>query len=289
MKYVALISTFLLVATLQLTQGNEWGGRCQCSNGGRRSTCGYNSSSYQVGCGGTNQYLQCNNNICSNQTCPTNQVWNSTQGACAACATGYQLSNNSQHCVCARGTSTQYNFFNESCIACPTNSVVQQYSCSCSNTTVFDPNTYACRACPVSSVMEGQFCKCVNGTFWNAGAWQCQACPGTLSNVTDGSRYGNQRTKQICTCNGTNQIFYAQNVTCLTCPTSITTVQPKGKFQGCVCNIRGQYFNYTTSLCQCGGGVSLNANGTACQYSNGRSDGAQGQPVQGWDSEDDDK
>jgi len=275
MQFKCFITTIVLVAVVQLIECNQQkhgegqsnekqrghhaaitSRECQCPTKQHENPCSYNSSTFSVGCSGTNKYLLCNKNTCSNQTCSKGQVWSTTAGECAACSTGYQLSADNEKCVCNKGTILKGN----SCEPCAKGATIQQYKCFCPNTTVFDPNTYACRGCPASSVLKNGRCLCNRGTFWNAGAWQCQACPGTLSTVSE----GRHQNVLICTCNKPNQIFNEQKVACISCPAG-TTASVKGVRQECLCTIHGQFFNATSGLCQCPRGVPLNSAGTGCQ------------------------
>jgi len=259
MKFVAAISIVVLAISLELVscelgwgfgrgdssyEGSEEG--CKCVTG-RHNPCNFNASTYQIGCRGSNQYIQCNNLTCSNATCPANEVWNNTLGACATCPAGYQVRTDGQRCVCNTGTT--FNITSRACGACPKNAVIQTDRCFCPNTTVFDPLTNDCRVCPTSSIQEHARCDCVNNTFWNAAVWQCQGCPGEWVSV------GHRSKEQQCVCNGTNAIFNQLTVVCFTCPTGTTPSYDKS---ACECNIHGQYFDSTTNNCQCAPGHALN-------------------------------
>jgi len=215
--------------------------RCQCGSG-RRNPCSRNASTYQLGCRGTNQYLLCSNRTCSNRTCDSNQVWNSTLGACAQCLAGFHVSAKAQRCVCNQGT--RFNCTTGQCSPCPTGATVEADRCYCPNTTVYDRLTNACRACPAQSNQTREGCRCSKTTFWNAVAWQCQDCPGVWVNQTRG--VFSSRLTQKCVCNGTNQIFYQPTVTCFTCPTNTTASRTN---DACLCGNFGSRFNYTSGQC----------------------------------------
>jgi len=261
----------LAVLAISFTQqanchGGDFGGDfeegCTCGKAtlSRRSNpCYHNASTYQLGCFGTNQYLQCSNRNCSNQTCPTNQVWNLTQGACAACSTGYHVKADGQRCVCNEGTT--FNYSSRACAPCPTGATQLADNCTCPNTTVLDRRTNACRPCPANSIKTREGCRCVNNTFWNAEAWACQDCPGQWYNVSVGHR----RTVEVCLCNATaQQIFYLPTVSCFTCPTGTTASRDNSV---CLCSIRGQWFNYATGQCECQPEFQPNSAGNRCVWS----------------------
>jgi hypothetical protein len=232
---------------------------CRCRSGRLmgKSTCeGNTATGVQKGCRGTNKYLQCDAAVCSEKTCPVDQVWSGT--ACDLCPKGKHVRADGQRCVCDIGT--KLNRTTDLCsIPCPTGSNELNDSCKCPRNTLLDWNNNTCKVCPPESTQRDDECKCNDATprlYFQASTWSCIPCPGTVQTV------GTFFTRQKCTCTGAGQIFDRKSVTCFTCP----AIAPRDKDgDECKCTIRGQKFNMKDQTCNCEKGRELNAAKTACE------------------------
>jgi len=233
------------------------GGFCGCI-GGWWNPCRGVAGSRVLGCCNTNKYLQCTDQVCSNQTCPSGQVWNNTQSACAQCAAGMHVAANLQVCVCNQGTT--YNRTSKSCVKCATGSTQEADSCFCPATMSLDNTENACKVCPLGSTLNrDKKCQCNNVTqFWNVADWACQDCPGEW--LPRQSKRPWYRPGSKCQCNGTNQIFDRETVSCLTCPTGTTA----SRDNYCACPNQFQIFNKATNKCECKVGLVADSAGTGC-------------------------
>jgi len=233
------------------------GGKCTCR--GWWNPCRGVVGSLVLGCPNTNSFLQCNGATCSNQTCPSGQVWNKTQNACAACAPGMHVATNLQVCVCDQGKT----FRNRTCVDCPTDSIQEPDRCYCNGTKIFDKLKNACRDCPAGSTLDSwsRRCQCTNTTqIWSDADWACKDCPGEW--LPKRTRRPFWSPSSRCTCTGTNQVFDRQTVTCYTCPTGTTASRDNAN---CLCSDRFKFFNWTTKQCDCAKGLIPDpAGGTGC-------------------------
>jgi len=234
---------------------------CTCGTS-RRGPCWGQiaTSALQVGCAGTNSYLQCTGTVCAVATCPSGQVWNKTSNKCDVCRSDMQLSTDSQRCVCKAGTT--FNRMSNACVACPTGFVQNADNCTCPATMALDCMNKACKACPANSNLTRGRCVCSATQFWDAIDWVCKDCPGSWVNVSASRR----RVVQVCRCTGANQIFDRQNVKCFDCPTANPSTTADDDNDECKCNtgIRGQEFNMTTKACACERGQQPDATNTRC-------------------------
>jgi len=245
-------------------KGGPWGffgpfGKCQCSTWW--NPCKGVVGSKVMGCPNTNQFLQCNDAVCSNQTCPSGQVWNQAQNKCAECDKGMHVAANKQVCVCDQGTTLK----NRTCVDCPKDSVQEDDRCYCNVSKAFDYKNNACKDCPSGSTLRGFFkvrqCQCDNNTqFWNEADWACEDCPGEwLPKPKRG--FFNRQPAAKCTCTGTNQIFDRESVTCITCPPGTTASRDNSQ---CACQNRFQFFNTQTKACECVKWFVADSAGTGC-------------------------
>jgi len=231
---------------------------CTCSTGGHHDTCGRQSSTAKLPCPRSTSYFQCTGTSCAVQACPSGTVWNSTLSDCAACANGMHISSKGLGFSCACNSGTTFVPRNRSCVACPKNAVENDDNCTCAANSAFNARTYSCDVCPANSNYTRGRCVCSATQFPNAKTWTCDNCPGVWQNVTAGRR----GFKQVCVCNQPNNIFDLANVQCFLCPTGTTA--SKNNLQ-CLCSNNFQFFNMTTSACECPRGTALNTAGTACQ------------------------
>lgn len=227
---------------------------CRCSKNFCRGVVG----SLTRGCPNTNRFLQCNNEVCTNQTCPTGQVWDRTKNACSACDAGFHVATNLQVCVCNQGTT--FDPRTRACVACPTDSVQEGDRCYCNRSKVFDDKTNACRDCPTGSSLTRSQCQCNSTQFFNRHAWACQNCPGDWTPKPSSKRPFRLAPGAVCTCDATKgQIFDRDTVTCYTCPTGTTA-----KRDVCECSDSTQFFNMKTKACECREGFVANPSGAGC-------------------------
>jgi hypothetical protein len=231
---------------------------CSCT---RPNPCRRVSGTAVLGCPNTNKFIQCSGAVCTNQTCPSGQVWNKAQNACAACATGMHVAANLQACVCDKGTTLDP--ITKACVTCPTGSTQDPDRCYCSITTSYDPQTNACRACPATAtITRSQQCQCLStAPFFNAKAWTCNDCPGQWSPPKIVKKTVFNAPLQKCVCSGTNMIFDRPNVKCYTCPSGTTA-----SFDSCVCQNRLMVFNLDTEKCGCRKGYVADSAGTGCVF-----------------------
>jgi len=234
---------------------------CTCITGTRHATCGRVSptGTAKLPCPRSTSYFLCTGTSCGVQACPTDTVWNSTLSDCAACAAGMHIRSKGLGFSCACNSGTTFVPRNRSCVACPTNAVKNDDNCTCAVNYAFNARTYSCDACPPNSNYTRGRCVCSATLFPNVKTFTCNTCPGVWQNVTAGRR----GFKQVCVCNQPTNIFDRANVRCFPCPTGTTASTNNDE---CLCPPNSfQFFNMTSSACECERGTALNTAGTACQ------------------------
>jgi len=254
------------------TESGEWGSqgrggerkphqeetdRCSCT--GRWNPCTNVTGKEVKGCPGTNKYIECSGTACSNQTCPSGEVWNQTQKACAACPDGKQVSTNQQVCVCKTGSTMDYK--TRSCGPCPTGSVQEADRCYCKAPLALDIKDNACKECPQGSNMTHfQQCACTDKTlFWSEDDWACKPCPGKWVPETTPTKQPSAKPEERCTCTGTNEVFDRRAVKCVACPTGTTA-----RNNACKCPDLSQVYSQKSLACECREGMTKNPAGTGC-------------------------
>jgi len=263
MLSAVLLASMVVINVFADSQGDSLGdsqedgyGRCYCSTRYTSNVCAGTTGSTRQGCPNTNSFIQCTNAACAISQCPIGQVWNAALNTCAACPAGQVLSFNRMKCICSQGT--KYNPLTLACGPCPTGSVINGERCVCPRGLLLDKTQNACSPCPTSAPYKREEkCQCSDITlFWSQKTFSCEKCPGLLQQIPNGRR----APKNVCTCNGPNQIFDDDNVQCFTCPVGSTA------FRGdCLCSIPLQRFNEVTKVCECRLGMRLNAAQTACE------------------------
>jgi hypothetical protein len=193
---------------------------CTCTGRWNRNLCTGVTTSKMIGCQGTsNTYLLCTGSVCSNETCPANELWNVSTQACSPCPTGMHVAANNRQCVCNYGTT--YNETARGCSDCPLNATETNDYCFCPNTTSLDVIHNACKNCPSPSTISHGQCRCSNPTIWSSVSWSCINCPNGTEPDHD---------NDYCVCTGRFQMF---NMTAMACD--------------CV---PGWQMNTTTNACQ---------------------------------------
>jgi len=239
---------------------------CSCGTAKRGACQGVTGTGVIKGCPDTNQYRQCDAGVCTVKTCPTDQIWDKIQNACASCATGMHVAANKKICVCDQGNN--FKGKNKPCVQCPTGSTQEADRCSCPVNTVLDDKTKACKICPTGSTLSNKrVCVCNNpAQFWCQVAWTCKDCPGEW--LPKNTKKVTKPSKTKCTCTGANSVFDRISVTCVTCPTGSTAAPSRDT---CTCSNRLHSFNRETQKCECKKGFSADAAGTGCVSNKARS------------------
>jgi len=183
---------------------SEEGRGCTCT--AKRNPCASVTTTKNIGCDG-NTYLQCIGTVCSNQTCPAQQLFNRTLGACSSCPSDQHVAANNQECACNVGNT--FNYTARACVKCPSGSTENPDYCFCPNTTALDVASNACKDCPANSVISFGRCKCTSPMIWSSSAWSCISCPTELNPDRDGDS---------CVCPGHAQMFDMTSATCVCIP-----------------------------------------------------------------------
>lgn len=251
MKAMVIFAVVGLMAASVSAHGGSGGGflawltGCSCTY----NWCAKNTGTTNLRCGLSKvQYIGCQNEQCTANYCPANNLFNYTSKVCEPCPAGFHVDAFNQTCVCNQGTV--FNRTSKSCVACPTNAVVTPDTCYCAGNTVYDKTSNACKNCPAGSTMKFGKCSCNDRKqFWNSAAFACQNCPGTWVNVSVGGFFfWRPRYKEVCQCQGANQFFNKLMVSCMTCPPNSTAVN-NVEDSFCKCTNRAELYDIKTNKC----------------------------------------
>ena len=221
---------------------NNWR-RCACS-----TQCTGNTGTNNFRCAANRTtYIQCQEAVCSVQTCPDNNLFNYTSRQCEACPTGFHVDAYQRKCVCDQGTT--FNRTTQTCTSCPVDAVVTADRCYCSATALSKPDN-ACKACPAGSTLSKKLqCRCNDTTaFWSENDFACKQCPGAWVNRTYTERRRRAYVVPVCECQGTNEVFNKYLVACSTCPAG-SVVATNGFETTCRCSLVTQKYDSKTNTC----------------------------------------